>query len=175
MKAGGPGEILTTEKEKIMTDGSGQTIDDYDYEGDISSGVNAAEKATHEIGAVALAGEHKGAIYGGVFPDDNQPIWFSVAPKLMAHFAAVAWAKEQGGSLPTRKQGDYLTTLKGEGGAFTELFNRDSSFPAGCVWLGEPYTGNRYLAWYQRLGNGDQGYHYLDVWNDEMPVLCVRR
>jgi hypothetical protein len=46
---------------------------------------------------------------------------------------------ETGGSLPTRKQGDYLTTLKGKGRAFTEIFNRGGSFPDGYIWLAEPY------------------------------------
>ena len=61
----------------------------------------------------------------------------------MDHYEAAAWAEGQGGSLPTRKQGDYLTTLKGKGGAFTEIFNRGGSFPAGYVWLAEPYPDSR--------------------------------
>ena len=129
-------------------------------------------KATHEIGAVALAGDHKGEIYGGILPSDNKPIWFSAAPKAMDHFKAAAWATEQGGTLPTRKQGDYLTTLKGKGGALTEIFNRGNSFPAGYVWLAEPYADFRGFAWCQRLSDGAQdnvsrGY--------ELPVLCCVR
>ena len=84
-------------------------------------------KATPEIGAIESTGEHKGEIYGGIYPADKKPIWFSAAPKLMDHYKAAAWATEQGGALPTRKQGDYLTTLKGKGGALTELFNRGTS------------------------------------------------
>ena len=91
----------------------------------------------------------------------------------MDHYKAAAWAKEQGGSLPTRKQGDYLTTLKGKGGAFTELFNRDNSFPAGFVWLAEPDTYLRDFAWCQRLSDGDQYYGYYR--HDELPVLSIRR
>jgi hypothetical protein len=125
-----------------------------------------------EIGAIALAGEHKGEIYGGILPSDNKPIWFLTAPKSMNHFNAASWATEQGGGLPTRKQGDYLTTLKGKGGAFTELFNRGSSFPAGFVWLAEPDPGNRGNAWCQRLSDGDQdSYRRFN----EVPFLCVRR
>src|SRR5207245_196228 len=109
------------------------------------------EKVTHEIGAIDSAGKHKGEIYGGIYPADNKPIWFSAAPKLMDHYAAAAWAEDQGGALPTRKQGDYLTTLKGKGGTFTEIFNRGNSFPAGSVWLAEPTTDYRVNAWRQRL------------------------
>jgi hypothetical protein len=83
---------------------------------------DGAGRPTPEIGAIESAGDHKGEIYGGIYPADNKPIWFSVTPKLMAHYNATAWAEEQGGSLPTRKQGDYLTTLKGKGGAFTGNF-----------------------------------------------------
>jgi hypothetical protein len=133
---------------------------------------DTAAKAAHEIGAIESTGDHKGEIYGGIYPADSKPIWFLAAPKSMDHFNAASWATEQGGALPTRKQGDYLTTLKGKGGAFTELFNRGGSFPAGYVWLVEPNPTIRNYAWCQRLSDGDQGYTYRDV---ELPVLCVRR
>src|ERR1035437_1230967 len=133
---------------------------------------DTAAKATLEIGRVALAGDHKGEIYGGILPSDNKPIWFSAAPKSMDHFNAASWATEQGGALPTRKQGDYLTTLRGKGGAFTEIFNRGGSFPAGYVWLAEPDTNDRYYAWCQRLSDGDQNDSSR---NFELPVLSVRR
>ena len=141
----------------------------------VNDDVKPVAQATHEIGAVERDGDHKGEIYGGIYPADNKPIWFLAAPKSMDHFNAASWATEQGGALPTRKQGDYLTTLKGRGGAFTELFNRGGSFPAGYVWLAEPDTYDRYDAWCQRLSAGDQ-YHgdYLDR-DTELPVLSVIR
>ena len=136
----------------------------------------AVEGAKHEIGAIESAGEHQGEIYGGIwtkeYGGDNKPIWFSAAPKLMDHFAAAAWAKEQGGSLPTRKQGGCLTTLKDKGGAFTELFNRGTSYPAGYVWLAEPGANGIYDAWCQRLSDGAQN-DYDRLF--ELPVLRVRR
>jgi hypothetical protein len=132
----------------------------------------ASKAVPHELGAIESAGEHKGEIYGGILPSDNKPIWFSAAPKLMDHYNAAAWAEGQGGSLPTREQGDYLTTLKGKGGAFTEIFNRDNSFPAGFVWLAEPYTYYRDDAWCQGLSDGGQHYYHR---NGELPVLSVRR
>jgi hypothetical protein len=132
---------------------------------------SAAKVVTHEIGAIESSGEHKGEIYGGILPSDNKPIWFSAAPKVMDHYAAAAWATEKGGALPTKKQGDYLTTLKGKGGAFTEIFNRGSLFPAGYVWLAEPDTSDRNDAWCQRLSVGDQ-YNFYRY--NELPVLSVR-
>jgi hypothetical protein len=132
---------------------------------------DTASKATHEIGAIESTGEHKGEIFGGILPSDNKPIWFLAAPKLMDHYKAAAWATEQGGTLPTRKQGDYLTTLKGKGGACTEIFNCGGSFPAGYVWLAEPDTNLRDVAWCQEVRSGDQN----DNRYGELPVLCVRR
>lgn len=129
-------------------------------------------KQDAQVGAIESTGEHKGEIYGGIYPADNKPIWFSAAPKLMDHYAAAAWAKGQGGALLTMKLGDYLTTLKDKGGAFTEIFNRGGSFPAGSVWLAErsPYSDG--IALCQRLCDGWQQDYYR--WR-ELPVLCVRR
>jgi hypothetical protein len=75
---------------------------------------------------------------------------------------------------PPRHSGIRLTTLKGKGGAFTEIFNRGNSFPAGYVWLAEPGTNGRLDAWCQRLSDGgqyDDGLHR----GGELPVLCVVR
>src|SRR6266849_6232462 len=138
-----------------------------------ASANDSAAKVTHEIGAIEIDGEHKGEIFGGIYPADNKPIWFSPTYRLMNHYKAGAWAEGQGGSLPTRKQGDYLTTLKGKGGAFTDIFNRGGSFPAGYVWLAEPNTRGRGSAWCQRLSDGDQ---YSNLYrNRELPVLSVIR
>src|ERR1017187_2723542 len=161
--------------EKVMADGSSKSreIDLGETSGEVVlkiNGVTVKVGANRSIlayskafwitatdsGAVERDGDHKGEIYGGIYPADNKPIWFLAAPKSMDHFNAASWATEQGGALPTRNQGDYLTTLKGRGGAFTELFNRGGSFPAGYVWLAEPDTYDRYDAWCQRLSDGDQ-------------------
>src|SRR5580698_10290178 len=37
---------------------------------------DSASKAAHEIGAIESTGEHKGEIYGGIYPADDKPIWF---------------------------------------------------------------------------------------------------
>jgi hypothetical protein len=138
----------------------------------VGEGVITEIIGDREIGAIESTGEHEGEIYGGIYPADNKPIWFSEAPRLMDHYAAAAWAKKHGGALPSRKQGDYLTTLKGQGGAFTEIFNRGGPFPAGYVWLAEPDSDFRDYAWCQRLSDGDQN---AFNWYYEMPVLSVRR
>ena len=129
---------------------------------------DTAAKATLEIGAVESTGEHKGEIYGGVFPD-GKPGWILEEPKPMSHYHAV---KLKGRALPTRKQGDYIDSIKDKGGALTELFNHGTSFPAGYVWLAEPGTYNRSRAWCQRLGDGCQYDYHRDL---ELPVLCCIR
>lgn len=142
----------------------------------------AKSSAALQIGDIESTGKHEGEIYGGIYPVDNKPIWFLQAPRLMNHFEAAARAERQAGSLPTKAQGDYLTTLKDKGGAFTELFNRGDEFPAGFVWLATPLE-RRGNAWCQRLSGGFQNlnYHYYYDYDRsgsrfmDLPVLCVRR
>ncbi len=128
-----------------------------------------------EIGAIESVGQHKGEIYGGIWTEeydgDNKPIWFSIAPRLMDHYAAAAWAKEQGGALPTKRQGFYLSTIKDKGGAFTELFDRGEELPDGCVWLAEPDSLQQ-NAWCQSVSDIGQ---YITSRKIELPVLSVRR
>ncbi len=107
-------------------------------------------------------------------PDDGWlkagDLWLKIGDKPLNHYNAENWATSQGGALPTRAQADSLTTLKDDP-AFASLFNRGTSFPAGYVWLAEPYTNFRLSAWCQRLSDGGQYYHPRNV---ELPVLCVR-
>ena len=124
--------------------------------------------ATPEIGAIESTGEHKGQIYGGIYPADNKPIWFSEEPEPMTHYDAV---KLKGRALPTRKEGKYIDTIKDKG-ALKDIFARhsDSSSSAGFFWLAGHF-GNG--ARYQRFSDGFQSYN-LDR-NDHLPVLSVRR
>src|ERR1017187_5027923 len=96
---------------EVHADGSvaAHTAGDVDAWTNASVRVHAAAndtgaKATLEIGAVALAGDHKGEIYGGILPSDNKPIWFLAAPKSMDHFRSEEHTSEQGGALPRSEE-----------------------------------------------------------------------
>jgi hypothetical protein len=129
---------------------------------------DTAAKATHEIGAVELAGDHKGEIYGGIFPDGN-PGWISEEPKPMSHYDAV---ELKGRALPTSKEGKYIDTIKGIGD-LKDIFARhsDGTSSAGFFWLAQY---NHYGARFQQFSDGSQN---DDIYgrNDHLPVLSVRR
>ena len=56
-----------------------------------------------EIGAIETMGEHKGEIYGGIFPD-GKPGWILEEPKPMTHYDPV---ELKGRALPTTEEGIY--------------------------------------------------------------------
>jgi hypothetical protein len=118
-----PSTIVTREvaedAKTFLREHSGIDFDAFHAGATVESLLGEAQESTSQIGDIEPEGPHKGEVYGGIFPGDNKPIWFSAAHKLMNHYNAAAWATEQGGALPTREQGDYLMTLKGKGGAFS--------------------------------------------------------
>jgi hypothetical protein len=128
-------------------------------------------KSAHEIGVREREGDHKGEIYGGIFPGDNKPIWFAEEPKPMNHYDAV---ELKGRALPTSAQGKYIDTIKDKG-ALKDIFARHSagSSSAGYFWLAEH---DMYDARYQQFSVGSQkddsvfGYR-----SHPLPVLSVRR
>jgi hypothetical protein len=128
---------------------------------------DSASKATPEIGDIESAGEHKGEIYGGIFPD-GKPGWILEEPKPMTHYDAV---KLKGRALPTREQGKYIDTIKDKGG-LKDIFARhsDSSSSAGFFWLAE----HDYVFARSQQFSGGTPYDYY-VRNYELPVLAVRR
>jgi hypothetical protein len=107
--------------------------------------------------------------------DEKGDLWISpYAPKLMNHYEAAAWAKEQGGALLTRNEGKYLDSIKDKG-FLKSIFNRSGSYLGGYVWSAETYPNNNPnsdYAWCQRLSNGCPG--DLNRLN-KLPVFYVRR
>jgi hypothetical protein len=90
----------------------------------------------------------------------------------MDHFNAASWATEQGGALPTSKQGEYIDTIKGKAD-LKDIFARhsDGSSTAGYFWLAE-HNGD-YFARYQQFSDGGQFNYYGR--DSELPVLSVFR
>jgi hypothetical protein len=129
----------------------------------------AAKAATHEIGAIESTGEHKGEIYGGIFPD-GKPGWILEEPKPLTHYDA---CELKGRALPTSEEGKYIDTVKGKG-ALKDIFARhsDSSSSAGFFWLAEHGFN---IARYQQFSDGSQYYNYFNYRNIHLPVLSVRR
>jgi predicted transcriptional regulator len=125
-------------------------------------------KSAPEIGAIESTGEHKGEIYGGIFPD-GKPGWISEEPNPMSHYAA---EKLKDRALPTSEEGKYIDTIKGKG-ALKDIFARhsDSSSSAGFFWLAEPSSSS---ARCQQFSDGSQ-YYDTDLWDFRLPVLSVRR
>ena len=130
---------------------------------------DTAAKATHEIGAIEREGEHKGEIYGGVFPD-GKPAWISEEPKPLTHYDAV---ELKGRALPTSEEGKYIDTIKGKGD-LKDIFARhsDGSSSAGYFWLAER---NSNIARYQQFSDGSQYSNLDDHRGGLLPVLSVRR
>jgi hypothetical protein len=125
---------------------------------------DTAAKATHEIGDIESTGDHKGEIYGGLYPADNKPIWVSEEPKPMDHYDAL---ELKGRALPTREQGKYIDTIKGKG-ALRDIFDRHRN---GYFWLAEHYVST---ARYQQFSDGSQSDNSGSR-NFHLPVLSVRR
>jgi NAD(P)-dependent dehydrogenase (short-subunit alcohol dehydrogenase family) len=129
---------------------------------------DTASKAAHETGYIERDGDHKGEIYGGVFPD-GKPGWILEEPKPMTHYDAV---ELKGRALPTSEEGKYIDTIKGKGD-LKDIFARhsDGSSSAGYFWLAGHYYG---LARGQQFSDGSQFNYYL-YRGHHLPVLSVRR
>jgi hypothetical protein len=96
----------------------------------------SATKENVQIGDIERDGEHKGEIYGGIYPADNKPIWISEEPETMTYYNA---CELKGRALPTSIQAKYIDAIKGKG-ALKEMFARHSngSSSAGYFWLADP-------------------------------------
>jgi hypothetical protein len=113
-------------------------------------------------------GDHKGEIYGGIFPD-GKPGWISEEPKPLTHYDAV---ELKGRALPTREEGKYIDTIKDKG-ALKDIFARhsDGSSSAVYFWLAEH---GYYHAWFQQFSDGSQIYDYTSR-DYHLPVLSIVR
>jgi hypothetical protein len=136
--------------------------------------VMAVESARQDVqvGDIEREGDHKGEIYGGIFPGDDKPIWISEEPDPMTHYDAI---ELNGRALPTSEQGRYIESIKGRG-ALKDIFARHSDGPPSgrYFWLAEhDYNDARY----QKFSDGSQinDNHGHSSRYYHLPVLCVVR
>jgi len=134
----------------------------------IPAPANDTAKAPHQIGCVEADGDHKGEIYGGIFPD-GKPGWIVEEPKPMDHYGA---CELKGRALPTSEEGKYLDSIRSKG-ELKGIFARhsDGSSSAGHFWLAE-HASN--YARYQQFSDGSQTSYDYDR-DTPLPVLCVKR
>ena len=91
--------------------------------------------------------EYAGLIVG----KDSEPSYHLVLlpgdPEDLMWQDAIAWAKGQGGELPTRREQSLL------------FANLKESFAARPYWSAQEYESNKKYAWYQNFYAGTQGGH----------------
>lgn len=108
----------------------------------------AATKAKQpEIQTITLPELAKGETYAGILLQDGKPTHHLVllpGETTATWKDAVAWAKEQDGELPTRKEQALL------------FANAADQFKREWYWSGEPFAGNDAYAWCQVFLDGDQ-------------------
>lgn len=105
--------------------------------------------------AAALAApEHlklaEGEIYRGVTLHEGKPAHLIELPGEFTgtHSEAAAWAKEQGGELPSRIDGIVL-------------FDGKCGWARDWYWLAPQPAGDAVCAWYQYFGSGTQSWDYV--------------
>lgn len=126
----------------------------------------AANRAVKKTTKSATPKLNKGEVYLGVVCKDGklakaQHIILLPGDKGDVKWAdAVAWAKENGGTLPTRME--LLLMFQTQRKRFQER----------AYWSGETYAGNESYAWTQYFSFG-----YQDLWtrDDESRAVAVRR
>lgn len=101
------------------------------------------------ITSIALPQLNAGEINAGMlFVNDTPAHWVIVLPtqaKALNWPDAGAWAKEQGGELPTRKEGALVFANAGH------HMQTDDAY-----WTSEPYAGHDAFAWCQWFDHGRQ-------------------
>ena len=91
---------------------------------------------------------NEGEQYAGITIKDGKPVHLILVPgEFEGEWqAAMDWAKERGGFLPSRI--DHLVLLK----------NLRGEFKREWYWSNESFYSNDASAWGQYFGNGDQDY-----------------
>ena len=113
--------------------------------------------------AFAFPEINKGETYAGLLLADGKPAHHLVLlpGETTANWKdAIAWAKKQGGELPTRKEQALL------------FANAAEAFEQRWYWSSEVHTGYADYAWIQYFGTGYQG---NDLKDHDYRARAVRR
>ena len=105
----------------------------------------------------------KGEIYAGILLVDGKPdhhVILLAGDTSLTWDKAVAWAKKQGGELPTRKEQALL------------FANAAAAFQSRWYWSSEQHASNESYAWMQDFDDGGQTYDHKD---DGYRARAVRR
>ena len=117
-----------------------------------------------QIGEIENTGEHKGEIYGGIFPDGN-PGWILEEPELIPR----SRAKDlRGGTLPTPEEGRYIHTIKDKGD-LKDIFARHSNASSGSRFF--CLLDEVHYARYQDFRDGSV---YVCINQNDPPVAVLR-
>ena len=95
----------------------------------------------------------KGEIYSGIILEKGKPSHHLVllpGDEQKNWKDAVAWAKKQGGELPTRREQSLL------------FANAKEHFEQRWYWSGEQYAGDVASAWNQTFSYGSQNLNHKD-------------
>lgn len=105
----------------------------------------------------------KGEIYAGILIVDGKPdhhVILLAGDTSLTWAKAVAWAKKQGGELPTRKEQALL------------FANAAGEFKGDWYWSGEQHASGESYAWMQDFNYGGQS---LSLKDDACRARAVRR
>lgn len=105
----------------------------------------------------------KGEIYAGILLVDGKPAHHVVllpSDTSLTWDKAVAWAKKQGGELPTRREQALL------------FANASSEFEQRYYWSSEQHASHESFAWLQYFGGGHQ---FCDHKDNGYRARAVRR
>jgi len=123
-----------------------------------------AAPAVSLYGLPAIGAQWQGGIYAGVSIENEQPVALVLLPgdESMKWKDAVAWAKKQGSTLPTRI--DHLVLFK----------NLKKEFKEEYYWSGEQYAADPDYAWVQYFTNGGQDGYRMGDYNRARAVRRVQ-
>ena len=113
----------------------------------------------------AIGAAYEGGIFAGLTIYEGRPMALVLFPgEFNGNWKdATAWAKDQGGVLPSRV--DALILWQ----------NLPNEFKKEAYWTGTQHAADSDSAWYQNFDTGLQGSQGITSFGNELRARCVRR